>query len=73
MQTLTNNDLPVLHSCGDFVSATHFRKTDATHDEHNQTRDIFYSLLALVLVPVTVPCAEYLKNTISFDIYMRGK
>lgn len=53
---LTDNDFPVLDSVGNFVGTSYLRKTNTTDDEDKKSGDILHSLLALVLMPVTVPC-----------------
>lgn len=53
-----DNDLPVLNGSGDLVCATHFRKTDAANDKHNDARNILDCGLRFILVPVAIPCTE---------------
>lgn len=53
-----NNNLPIFNGSRDLVCATHFRKTDATNDKHNNAWHIFDCCLRFVLVPVTIPSAE---------------
>ena len=67
---LTDYDFPIFHCVRHFVGASYFGETDTTDDENNQARYVLESLLAFVLVPLTVSHAEI---DVNLEISVDGK